>query len=354
MSNVTEALTNAVTDACGRHPASAGKANEAGWNVALWSALDQIGITLLSVPEEMGGADGDLVTLAAVLEVLGKHSAAVPLAETALLAGWLLAECYAPIPAGPMTAAIGGPRVSLVQESGAWVLDGALARVPWGRHADHLVVLVGRHVVTIGRDQFALRPGTNLAGEPRDDVAFHRRVIPAGQVHILPEDSAVDARLFAARGAVGRLALMAGAARRALEMSLAYASERHQFGRSIGKFQSVQQQMAVMAGEVLLCKVAAESAARALDEGTSWELAVPAAKVSAGQAAGTVARITHQIHGAIGFTEEHDLRHSTTRIWSWREEFGSVGQWALQLGALVVAAGPDGLWPLLTDGEALR
>ncbi|MBB3085548.1 acyl-CoA dehydrogenase family protein [Geodermatophilus sabuli] len=352
MSDITEALTQAVADACGRHPSSAGASGTVEWNVPLWSALDQIGITLLSVPEDRGGSDGDLVTAAAVLEILGEHSATVPFAETAMLAGWLLAECSAPIPAGPMTAAVAGPDVTLVEDAGGWVLNGELARVPWGRHADHLVLLVGRHVVTVHRDEVDLRPGANLAGEPRDDVALHRLAVPADRVHPLPADSAVDARLFAARGVVGRLAMMAGAARRSLEMSLAYASERHQFGRPIGGFQSVQQQVAAMAAEVLLCKVAAQSAAQALDSGADWELAVAAAKVSAGSAAGTVARIAHQVHGAIGFTDEHDLRRSTTRIWSWRDEFGSVGEWARELGTLAAAAGADGLWPLLTEGGA--
>lgn len=352
MSDITEALTEAVSDACRRHPSTAGAGDPGEWNAPLWSALDQIGIALLSVPEERGGSDGDVGTVAAVLEVLGEHSATVPLAETALQAGWLLAECRAAIPTGPMTAAIGGPALTLVPASGGWVLGGEVARVPWGRHADHLVVLVGRHVVAIRRDQVDLRPGTNLAGEPRDDVAVHALALTAEQVHLLPEDAAVNERLFAARGAVGRLALMAGAARRALQMSIAYASEREQFGRPIGKFQSVQQQIAAMAGEVLLCKVAAESAAQALHEGTTWDVAVPAAKVAAGQAAGTVARTAHQIHGAIGFTEEHDLRRSTTRIWSWRDEAGSVGEWAAELGALAADAGADGLWPLLSEGGA--
>jgi acyl-CoA dehydrogenase len=346
--DIIEALAEAVTDACGRHPSSPGSADGAEWNAPLWSALDQIGITLVSVPEVRGGSGGDLLTAVAALEVLGQHSATVPLAETALQAAWLLAECNAPIPAGPMTAAVADRGLTLVEASGAWVLDGELSRVPWGRHADHLVMLVGRHVVTTPRDEFDLRLGSNLAGEPRDDVAFHRLAIPAEKVHALPEYSAVDARLFAARGAVGRLALMAGAARRALAMSLGYASERHQFGRSLDKLQAVQQQIAAMAGEVLLCKVAAESAALALEQDSSWEVAVSAAKVSAGNAAGAVARIAHQIHGAIGFTEEHDLRRSTTRMWSWREEFGTPGEWAVQLGAMAAEAGADGLWPLLT------
>jgi acyl-CoA dehydrogenase len=352
MSDIIEALTEAVTDACGRHPSSSAPIDGAKLNAPLWSALEQIGITLLPIPEERGGSDGDLVTATAALEVLGQHFAMVPLAETALQAAWLLAECNAPIPAGPMTAAVGGSGLTLVEKSGAWLLDGELSRVPWGRHAGHLVILVGRYVVTTVRHDFDLRPGTNLAGEPRDDVAFHRLTIPAEMVHILPENSEVDARLFAARGAVGRLALMAGAARRALTMSIGYAAERHQFGRSLDKLQAVQQQLAAMAGEVLLCKIAAESSAQALDERTSWDFAVAAARVSAGNAAGTVARIAHQVHGAIGFTEEHDLRRSTTRIWSWREEFGTPGDWAMELGSLVVAGGPDGLWPRLTNTEA--
>lgn len=349
MSDITEALTEAVADACGRHPSPAGPVDGTEWNAQLWSALDQIGITLLSVPEEQGGSGGDIHAAAAVLRVLGHHCVAVPFAETALQAAWLLGSCDAPIPAGPMTAAVGGPHLNLVQESGGWVVDGELARVPWARIADHLVVLMGPRVVVLRREEFDVEPGTNVAGEPRDRVVIRRTTLPANRLHVLPEGCGVDERLFVARGALGRMAMLAGAAQRSLEMSLTYASEREQFGRSLDKFQSVQHQIAAMASEVLLCKTVAESAAMALDDGQSWQLAIAAGKMSAAEAAGTVARIAHQIHGAIGFTEEHDLRQCTTRIWSWRDECGAARTWAEEVGTLALAAGADDVWSLLSD-----
>lgn len=344
MSEIIEALTEAVEDACVRHPSSA----DTNWNAALWSALDQIGITLLSIDEEEGGSGGDISAAAAVLEVLGEYCAEVPFVETALQGAWLLASCRAEIPAGPTTAAVAGSGVTLAEESGAWTIDGELTRVPWARIAEHLVVLAGRHVVLLGRNDFEIEAGTNVAGEPRDRVTMRRVSLPASSVHSVPEDSDVTEELFVARGAVGRMAMSSGASRRALRMSLAYASERTQFGRPLGAFQSVQHQIARMAGEVMLCKTVSKFSAMALDEKEpSWQFEVAAAQVSTGAAAGTVAKIAHQVHGAIGFTEEHDLRLCTTRIWSWRDEYGGARRRAEEVGARALDAGAAGLWPLL-------
>ncbi|NGP04991.1 acyl-CoA/acyl-ACP dehydrogenase [Rhodococcus sp. 14C212] len=350
MSEIAEALAEAVSDACERYPSPTGLADGSEWNAQLWSALDQIGITLLSVPEEQGGSGGDVHAAATVLRVLGQHWASVPLAETALQAAWLLGACHATIPEGPMAAAAAGGHFALVRESDGWVADGELIRVPWARIADHLVVLTASHVAVFRRDELEIDPGTNVAGEPRDRVVVRRVSLPADRVHIVPEDSGIDEGLFIARGALARMAMLAGAAQRSLEMSLTYASEREQFGRSLDKFQSVQHQIAEMAGEVLLCKTVAESAAMALDDSEGWQLAISAGKVTAAEAAGNVARIAHQIHGAIGFTEEHDLRQCTTRIWSWRDECGAARNWAEEVGALTVAAGADGVWSLLSGG----
>jgi acyl-CoA dehydrogenase len=60
-----------------------------------------------------------------------------------------------------------------------------------------------------------------------------------------------------------------------------------------------------------------------------------------------VARTAHQVHGALGFTREHDLRRWTTRLWAWRDEDGSDAQWQAELGRRVLAAGPDALWPMV-------
>ena len=139
---------------------------------------------------------------------------------------------------------------------------------------------------------------------------------------------------------------------RALASSVRYAGERQQFGRPIGRFQAVQQQLAVAAAEVAAGSAAATAAAAAATAdgfgAASTRFAVAAAKARTGEAAGAVARIAHQVHGAIGFTREHDLRLATTRLWAWREEDGSDAEWNAEVGSAVLAAGPDGLWPLIT------
>lgn len=349
MNDVTEALIEAVADACERHPSTTEAGGDAVWNPALWGALDQIGVTLLSIPETSGGAGGDLQMAVAVLEVLGQYSAAVPYAETAFQAAWMLAESHAPIPPGPLAAAVAGPAVSIIEDNGSWVLNGTLPRLPWARHAEHIIVFIDQRIVILNRGDTVLAQGTNIAGEPRDDVLLQHITVPPDFVYDLPEGSSVSETAFNARGALARVALIAGAARRALELSVRYAAQRQQFGRKVNAFQAVQQQMASMAGEVLLCKIAAESAALALDTDLAWPVSIAAAKTSSAESAGTVAKIAHQVHGAIGFTDEHALRLSTTRLWAWREEFGSETSWARELGAMSLAAGADGLWPALVD-----
>ncbi len=76
--------------------------------------------------------------------------------------------------------------------------------------------------------------------------------------------------------------------------------------------------------------------------------AAAVAKIRAGEAAGKVSEIAHQVHGAIGFTHEHSLHHLTRRLWSWRDEFGIESDWSVELGRAVAARGPAALWPLLT------
>jgi acyl-CoA dehydrogenase len=219
---------------------------------------------------------------------------------------------------------------------------GELRRVPWARSAAGVAVLTGTHVVLLDPATAALTEGTNLAEEPRDTLAVDGAAAA-------PDGAAAELRL---RAALGRAQLLAGAARGALAAAVRYAGERVQFGRPIGRFQAVQQQLALAAGEVAAASAAAAAAARvAGDAGfaaPATRLAVAAAKSRTGEAAGAVARIAHQVHGAIGFTREHDLRLWTTRLWAWRDEDGSDAEWNAELGATVLTAGPHGLWPLIT------
>jgi acyl-CoA dehydrogenase len=150
-------------------------------------------------------------------------------------------------------------------------------------------------------------------------------------------------------GALMRAQQLAGAMERCLDHALRYAAERKQFGRAIGRFQAVQMMLAEAAGHYAAATAAADLAAEAW--GTdAFGFSVAVAKARTGEAAGKVAEICHQVHGAMGFTQEHPLHFATRRLWSWRDEFGNEPFWQERIGRLVCANGGDALWPMLTGG----
>ncbi|WP_141577003.1 acyl-CoA dehydrogenase family protein [Actinomadura sp. WMMA1423] len=298
-----------------------------------WRALEEAGLTLVGVPEEAGGSGGGLPDAAAVLRAAGYRAASVPLAET-LLAGGLLADAGLRAAPGALTAVSG--EVEAVAARGGLTLSGTFLRVPWARSARSLVVLGGGLVAAVDPAHARISEGANVAGEPRDDVVLSaapvRAAAPCG----------VDAAELRRRGALARAVQLTGAMARALDLSVRYAGEREQFGRPIGRFQAVRQMLAELAGEATVADVAVRAAVGAPGD----PVAVAAAKANASRAAGRVAEIAHQVHGALGATEEHPLRLVTLRLWSWREEYGNETAWADDLGAALSAA-PDP-WNLLT------
>jgi len=121
-----------------------------------------------------------------------------------------------------------------------------------------------------------------------------------------------------------------GAAARVLELSLAHAADRVQFGKPIGRQQAVQHNLAVMAEQVLMARIAAQmGCAGGLQP--SLEIAASAKQV-ASVAALQVATLGHAIHGAIGITREHALHRFTSKLHRLRLAGGSESWWAEQLG----------------------
>jgi acyl-CoA dehydrogenase len=339
-------LSDTVRQVFADHPAEVGD----GLPAPLWETLTELGLVRLALPESAGGSGGELADVAALLLAAGAAAAPVPLAETEL-AGWLLHGAGLPVPTGPLAVAVADGRLSVTAEGGSATADGLLSRVGWGRYATKVAVLAtdgaGADVVlSVDPSTAQLVPGSNLAGEPRDELRLDRAPAELGAA------PAGTRELLARRAALFRALLLAGAAGRALARSVSYAGERIQFGRPIGKFQAVQQQLALAAAEVAAGRSATEAAVR-IAAGTDFagpdaEFAVAVAKARTGEAAGEVARIAHQVHGAIGFTLEHELRLSTTRLWAWREEDGSDAYWNRVVAGRALAEGPAGLWPLLT------
>ena len=313
---------------------------------ALWRALTEAGYAAALVPENAGGAGLEMSDALSLLVSAGRHAVPAPLAET-MLAGWLLCAAGIAVPEGPLTVAPvrEGDTLIAKRDGAGWRIEGTAARVPWGRQCGSIAVLAesdGESVVAlVAAADCAIKDGHNIAGEPRDELVFSAtKSLQAGA-------SPISAGALRALGAVMRSAQMAGALQGVLETSVQYARERVQFGRPIGRFQAVQQNLAVLAGQAAAATAAAEAAIEAAARDLNSPV-VAAAKIRAGEAAGIGAAIAHQVHGAIGFTQEHRLHYSTRRLWSWRDEFGNEAYWARRLGGAVAAAGADRLWHGIT------
>ncbi|TWA63481.1 acyl-CoA dehydrogenase [Azospirillum baldaniorum] len=323
-------------------------AETGAWLGEEWTLIEEMGLPLAMVGEEHGGVGLDDVDAAMVIRVAGANAVPLPLAET-MLANRFLAAAGLPLSSGPATVAPVRPtdRFHLERAGGGWNLSGTAHRVPWARSAQTVLVLAEAggqtFAIRLGDGQVRTECAHNLAVEPRDSL-FVDGPVPDTAVAPLPEGTGIGDLM--AMGAALRTAAMAGAIGRVLEMTVGYANERTQFGRPIGKFQAIQQSLAVMAGHAAAASGAADLAAEGLSQGAR-SLTVAVGKARAGEAAGVVATIAHQVHGAIGFTHEHSLHFLTKRLWSWRDEFGNEAHWNRLFGQRMAEAGADGVWPLI-------
>lgn len=367
--------TSMVKDAADRlfrqsSPFPAIRAMESGgYDAGLWNRFEASEFAALLAPgfrppfgAGTSGAEA-VEAAAAALELLlsaGHRHAPLPVAESVVVHA-LAAAAGLRQPAGISTC-LAGSIYSTALSTDEWSLSGEARRVPWARHADQFLVI--SHVDGQPAAGWLRReaPGvlvawsSNAAAEPRDDVKLDGARV---RLHLLrparaPGDAgrptttngtqaALNGEITACLPALCTAALMTGAAEGALELAVRYASERIQFGQPIMRFQAVQQQLAVLAGEVASARAAC-MLAFAPPVGGDWRR-VAVAKVRAGVAARTAAAVAHQVHGAIGVTQEYPLHLLTRRLWSWRAENGADMVWAEKLGRSVIARGGSRLWP---------
>lgn len=290
-------------------------------------ALAEAGFASLLVPAERGGFGGDWGDFAAVLRLAGNHALAAPLAE-AVLARAVLDHAGLEAPDGLVLLSVPGLRVAHGREAMALVhcAPGSVALHPVGT--------------------FDLTPGVSPADEPADAVRLTSA--PVAQAAC-----SIDA---AGLLAFARVAQGAGALGGAFALTLDHVNTRVQFGRTLGKFQAVQQAMAEFSEEAAAVDAAAAGAAAALDwAGLTGDctLEIAAARVRLGLAIDRAVPIAHRLHGAIGFTRDHALNHLTRRLMGWRSDTGNDATWAARLGRIAAQAGGAGLWAMVTErGDA--
>ena len=299
---------------------------------AAWDVISALGFEGLLLSEGEGGFGGDWSDSFAVLRAAGADAVALPLGE-ALTAAKLIAASGAQ--ALPGWATLAPSASGTIDTSGRFT--GRAPSAPWGAEATAIVFDLDGKLAVASTKVARIERLKNPAGEARDTLIFEAA----------PVQAAKCALSVAHVGAFIRVAQIAGALDAALALSIQHANERQQFGKPIGKFQAVQQALAVFAEEAAAVNCAGQAAAGALNRGdAAFEIA--AAKVRANMAADLGATTAHQVHGAIGFTHEHSLHHLTRRLMSWRSEFGSERYWSEIVGNQVCLRGADAFWPDLT------
>lgn len=283
----------------------------------LAAAIADAGFHELMAAEAQGGGGAGWREFFDVVTLCGSHAVPLPLAQT--LAARAIASNPQELPAGLITFA-----PSLTRG-----LDGSLhaLHVPAARTASHVIAADGQALVLLSVfDAHQLPSGVH--GSLSASLRWK-----AGAGKSLPAQ--VDPVQFQALGALLHAGLLAGAAKRAFDLTMAYANERTQFGKPIGKFQAIQHQLSVMAEHVAASRMAAE-AAFACDSGLPTVAACAVAKARTSEAAQMVASIAHAVHGAIGVTDEYDLQLYTRRLHEWRTAHGSEAYWHRLLGRLFV------------------
>ncbi|PJE15447.1 acyl-CoA dehydrogenase family protein [Mycobacterium sp.] len=257
----------------------------------VWEQLANLGVTALIVPERYDGIEASPVDLVVAMERLGHWCVPGPVTESIAVAPILLAEDErsAGLAAGELIVTVALP-----------------PDAPRAVDADTagLVLRAGQGSVTAG-----------TRGDRHDSVDPSRRlydVAPTGDAWSADTEKAYQF------GTLATAAQLIGAAEALLAGSVDYAKQRTQFGRVIGSYQAIKHKLADVHIAIELARPLIYGAAVSLEPRD-----VSAAKVAAGEAGLLAARSALQTHGAIGFTQEHDLSLLLLRVQALRSAWGT-------------------------------
>jgi alkylation response protein AidB-like acyl-CoA dehydrogenase len=324
-----------------------------GFTQDLWQKIAQVGWLGLVIPEEYGGTGQNLVDLGILVEETGHGLLPGPFFNTAFATLALLdagtgaqKQQYLPrIASGDLiaTAALLEPysrldaqgiQLEAKKAGDDYVLNGTklfvenahvadtflvAARTRRGRNPENGVTLflVDAHAPGVTVDKLK-----TIASDNQCEVVLRNVQVSADSVVGEASKGWPVLQLLIQKGAALRSCQMVGALQEVLDMTVEYVKNRVQFGRPIGSFQAIQHYCANMATDVDGSRFITYQAIWRLGEGLPSDLEVSSAKAWVSDSAQRVAATAHQCHGAIGFTQEHDLQLFTRRLKAWEVSFG--------------------------------
>jgi len=299
--------------------------DESGRSPALWKGLADLGVVGLTVPESYGGLGMNEIDLVLILEEAGRAALPEPLVETTAIAASLIRD-YAPeqfqkdwLP----KIASGEAIITVSPGAGGPVTDA---------HAAMLMLVPGeRGIYAVPTSELVLAPEASVDATRR---VFSFEGSSQGEL-IAPNPEASEAAFD--RGAFATAAVLCGIADRVIELAAAYAKERQQFGKPIGSFQAVKH---LLADALLGLEFARPAVWR-----SAWSIATDApdrardtsiAKALASDAAVDACRAALQVHGAIGYTHEHDLHLWLNKGFALSAAWGSAARHRDRVGRIVL------------------
>lgn len=308
-----------------------------GYSAELWKQMVELGWTALALPEAQGGLGQGFLEVCLLAEELGRHQTPSPFVPTVIHCALAIArfgsdaqrdELLPNVATGERVMSFGDGRGALAAtaEEGGVRLDGEVMFVPYAHAAADLVVVAERDgepvvlVVDAATGGVGLERLDTIRPDHEHRVRFEGARVPERRV--LGGGEVAEAAL--AYGTAAACAEMVGGAQRVLDMTVAYAGERRQFGRPIGSFQAIQHHCANMAIDVLGSRFIAYEAIWRLAEGLDASEEVSLAKAWVSEAYRRVCALGHQVHGAIGFTHEYDLHYYLRHAVSSELAFGDA------------------------------
>lgn len=262
----------------------------------VWSQLTDLGVTALLVPEKFDGIEAHPVDLVVALERLGRWNVPGPVTESIAVAPILLGDDdrVGALASGELIATVAAPPL-----------------VPRAVDADTAGLIL---LATEGTVADAEK------GTQHESVDPARKLF---EVNASGDARPADVERAFEFGALATAAQLVGAAQAMLDASVEYAKQRSQFGTIIGTYQAIKHKLADVLIAVELARPLVYGAALSLADGSQDTARdVSAAKVAAADAALLAARSSLQTHGAIGFTQEHDLSLLLLRVQALRPAWG--------------------------------